>query len=393
MQFVALLIATIIPFIVLMVIRALDLYQTGGFRSVALCFVWGGVAYGLAYVANRHVYFQGWLSYENVVRYFAPVAEEIFKALILVYLVRRPQFTYFVDGAIYGFASGMGFAILENYQYIQQSPDDGLGTAVARVLSVNLMHATATALVGATLGQARFRRAGGLLASLFGSLLLSMCLHSLFNNLNSRPEISGPVLLYSTAIGLGGVGAVAFVIFRGLAEQKAWIEEKLGMADRVTAQEAKVVQRMEDVGELLKPLREMFGDKKADQIEKFVTLQAQLGIKRKTLEKLPDEKMRLAVEKDMDKLRAEMNQARQSVGPYIMFSVRRLFPPEDSPLYDLLQNRLQERLAAQPAAAGGGKAWGAAFGQRLAQKPAAPPPETGSPTGESPTEENPPSTS
>ncbi|MEW5872754.1 MAG: PrsW family intramembrane metalloprotease [Chloroflexota bacterium] len=386
MQFIALAIATLVPLIVLIVIRALDLYQTGEFRSVVLCFVWGGIAFALAYYINRYIYFRGIATYSEIVRYFAPFAEEILKALILVYLVRRPRFTYFVDGAIYGFAAGIGFAVFENYQYVLQNPGEGLGTAVARVLSVNLVHASATALVGVALGLARFRRTAGHFGLLFGGLAAAMLLHGFFNNVNDR-QIPGPILLYSAVIGLLAVGLIAFFIFRGLAEQKAWIEETLGMADRVTAQEAKVVQRMEDVGELLKPLRQIYGDDKTDQIEKFITLQAQLGIKRKTLEKLPDEKMRQAVEKDMDKLRADMNQARQAVGPYIMFSVRRLFPPDDSPLYDLLNTRLQERLAAQPAAASG-KAWGAAFGQRLAQKPAAPPSEPPAPAENPPAGEN-----
>src|SRR4030042_3804991 len=131
MQIIALALATFIPIIVLFVIRALDLYQTGEFRSVLLCFAWGLVAYGLAFFFNTAVMSSGAItSWNTLVRYIAPVSEEILKALVLFYLVRRPKFTYFVDGAIYGFAVGIGFAVIENFQYILQSPDAGFGTAI-----------------------------------------------------------------------------------------------------------------------------------------------------------------------------------------------------------------------------------------------------------------------
>jgi hypothetical protein len=181
-------------------------------------------------------------------------------------------------------------------------------------------------------------------------------------------EIPGPTLVYSVVLGLIAVGLIAFFIFRGLAEQKVWIEQSLEIADRVSGQEAKIAQNLEDAYELLKPLREMdlFTDEQVDKIETFVVIQAQLGIKRNTLQKLPDEKMRAAVEKDMAALRVKMDAARQEIGPYLMFYVRNIFPPEESPLYDLIGQRLDEKIAAQKSS--GGPGWGAAFGARVPTK-------------------------
>lgn len=391
MQIIAYLIAAIVPLFVLVVIRALDLYGMGAFQTVLLCFGWGLCAYGLSYLISIQVlYNMHILEYQQIARFAAPVYEEIFKALILIYLVRRPNFTYFVDGAIYGFAAGMGFAIIENIQYIALTPLDSFGTAVSRVLSVNLVHATATALVGIALGKARFsRNILQFLGYLLSGLLVAMLLHGAFNNIvaiktnalasGSPDPLPGPLLLYGAIIGFAGVAAIAFIIFRGLAEQRMWIEEKLGMADRVTAGEAKIARRLEDVSEILKPLRQQFGDEKADQVEEFVMTQARLGIKRKTLEKLPDEKMRQAVEKEMVDLRAKMDEARRKVGPYVMLCVRNIFPEETSPLWNLLETRIQERITARQQAPSGANLF-ASLGQRMAAKPAdekpTPPPDS-----------------
>ncbi len=44
----------------------------------------------------------------------APVLEEALKAAAIVGLIRASRVGFFVDGTIYGFAVGSGFALLEN---------------------------------------------------------------------------------------------------------------------------------------------------------------------------------------------------------------------------------------------------------------------------------------
>ena len=355
MLIIALLIATIVPLIFLYVIYKLDLYGTGSFRIVLACFVWGMVAFALAYFINTTARSAGLISLDTLRQYFAPVAEEILKALILIYLVRRPNFTYFVDGAIYGFAIGVGFAIVENYSYVLGNTTSMLGVAIGRVLSTNLMHASASALIGIAVGYARFHRSWRLLLSLLAGLLLALALHIGFNNLVTRVS-SGLLLLYAAVVGFGSAGFIALAIRRGLAEEKTWIEETLGEADRVTKGEAAVVNRITDMREILAPLAKRFGPEKATQIERFLMLQARLGILRKTLEKLQDEKMVKAVEVQMGDLRREMDEARRSVGTYCMLYLRQIFPEESSPLWGSLESAIQEKIAARPAS-GGANLW------------------------------------
>lgn len=345
-------IATALPLIALYIIYRLDLYGTGSFTLVLFCFVWGVAAFGAAYfinpAASRFLSLDVERSMERVI---APVTEEILKALILLYLVRRIDFTYFVDGAIYGFAIGIGFAIAENYQYILTATGSTLITAIARVISTNLMHATTSALVGIALGFARFRRLVSAIPILLAGWLLAMAVHGGFNNLVTRVS-SGLLLLYAAAVGLSGAGFIVFAIKRGLAEEKTWIEEKLGEADRVTKHEAAVVHQLEKTGKLLAPIVERFGRKKAQEVEQFLVLQARLGIYRKTLEKLNDEKMIKAVEAQIDEVSGEMDAARRSVGAYCMLYLRNIFPPEASPLWGRLENIIQERIALRPETSG-----------------------------------------
>lgn len=368
MLIIALLIATIVPLIFLYVIYKLDLYGTGSFRIVLVCFAWGMAAFALAYYINTAFVNAGLITWDTVKRYFAPVAEEILKALILIYLVKRPNFTYFVDGAIYGFSIGVGFAIVENYSYVLGGTTSMLGVAIGRVLSTNLMHASASALIGIAVGYARFQRSWRLLLSLLVGVLFALALHLGFNNLVTRVS-SGLLLLYAAAVGFGSAGVIALAIKRGLAEEKTWIEETLGEADRVTKGEAAVVHRITDMREILAPLAKRFGPEKASQIERFLMLQARLGILRKTLEKLQDEKMLRAVEAQMSDLRREMDDARRSVGAYCMLYLRHTIPEESSPLWGRLESAIQEKIAARPAG-GGANLW-SSLSQRTASTSAA----------------------
>lgn len=369
----ALLIAILIPALVLYWMRTLDLYRTGEFRLLLACFGGGLLGFGLAYWVNRNLILNGVVSSLNVVRFSAPIAEEILKALILFLVVRSRRFTYFVDGALYGFAAGVGFAIVENIEYILGSPGAALGIAVTRVLSTNLMHASATAVIGVSFGLARFERGGRRALLVLGGFALAMVLHMLFNNLVTRLSSPLILLLCAVAIGMGGAGFVVATIRRGLREEKGWIEEKLGMADRVTSAEAASVQRLDQLKTMLKPLVQRFGPAKADQMEQLLLLQARLGILRKTIEKLSDERMRKGVEAQAAEAYQQMEALRRSLGPYVMFYVRNIFPEEISPVWQRLENVLAEKAASRARGEAPAVNVWATLGQRVPAQPPADP--------------------
>jgi len=345
-------IATLVPAAVLYFMYKRDFYGTGSFSTVIQCFAWGLIAFGMALGVSKIVFGFHLLSQDQWVQLVAPIIEEILKALILIYLVRQPKFTYFVDGAIYGFAAGIGFAVIENWSYIF---DYGASVAIGRVISTNLVHGTASALVGIALGYSRFQKFSGRILLLLGGWLVGMSLHVGFNNLVTRVS-SGFLLLYAAGVGITGAGFIVFMIRRGSNDLKQWIKESLGERDRVTAGEAAVVNRLTDVDTLLAPIAEQFGPDKAKQCERFLFLQARLGIKRKTLDKLTDEKMKQGVQVEVDELRAEIDEARRSVGSYTMVLLRSIFPEDDSPLWGRLEHAIQEQIAARPSS-GGANIW------------------------------------
>jgi hypothetical protein len=201
------------------------------------------------------------------------------------------------------------------------------------------MHATASAVVGSALGFARFQRFRGRAFFLAAGLAVAMLFHIGFNNITQSDLGSSLLLLYAAIVGFGGTGFIAWVIRRGLSEQKQWIQDSLAKIDKriITRNEAAVVDRLADAHSLLEPLEEVFGADTAIKIEKFLVLQAQIGIKLKTIEKLNDEKMRAASEREVQSMQAEMEALRKQIGSHTMVSLRIIFPDATS----LIKNKLE----------------------------------------------------
>src|SRR5207302_322598 len=65
-------------------------------------------------------------------RYGSPLIEEGLKALVIIALIRAHRIGFLVDAAIFGFAVGAGFALIENLDYLSMAPHPGLGTWLGR---------------------------------------------------------------------------------------------------------------------------------------------------------------------------------------------------------------------------------------------------------------------
>jgi RsiW-degrading membrane proteinase PrsW (M82 family) len=331
-----------IPAIFLLIIYALDLYASRTFRLVMVCFAWGAFGgLGLSYVFNTHVAVPMIrnlrLDYVWLYVAFAPIAEEILKSLSLFYVSRQKDFTYFVDGAIYGFAAGIGFSITENFLYVQQNPHMGIPLAIIRGFSTCLMHGTAAGLVGAAVGRFRFQRGSARVLALVGGWASAIVLHAVFNaiaKVNWVPE--GLTTPLAVVLGLSGVGLIATFISWGLREEGKWMLETLNRKTNVTAAEARAAQSISTIAELLEPIAEQFPEK-AEQVEGLVLKQAQLGIKRKVLERLEEPGLRDRLEEEVAQMQVEMEGLRTEIGPYVMIYVRSVFPEGAQNLWGLLE--------------------------------------------------------
>lgn len=124
----------------------------------------------------------------------APLVEEPTKALVLFLVLLSRHFDNTTDGFVYGAAAGFGFGMTENFLYFWQvasltswDPVEGLRawteTVAVRTFFSAVLHATASSLVGAALGWARFRSWTARLVVVPLGFLAAMGMHGLWNGL------------------------------------------------------------------------------------------------------------------------------------------------------------------------------------------------------------------
>jgi len=173
----------------------LDSYKLVSLRWVLGAIALGCVAVVLSYLISL-IGLDGLdITFETYTRYVAPFVEEALKALIIWWLMRNNRIGFLVDAAIFGFAVGTGFAILENLFYLNMLPDMRLGTWIVRGFGTAIMHGGATAIFAliahALLGQYPTARRIALLPG----FLIAAIVHSIFNHFFLTPIINTAVVL------------------------------------------------------------------------------------------------------------------------------------------------------------------------------------------------------
>lgn len=329
-------VATLIPLLFLYGVQKLDKFGTGKTNFHVVSLICGVIAYFLAAQINPFLIEAGWASRSEVIRIYAPILEEILKSLILIYLIQRADFNFIVDGVIYGFGVGIGFAIVENYEYVLGHPEIALTVALARVFSTNLIHATSSGIISAGLSYRRSDVSWRGWAVILLGYLFSMGFHIAFNTMVSQ----GALLVFAILFGVIGAALIWYVIRRGLNLQKLWVAEKLGVADRATKQETKVVSNIDAIQEILSPVEKRFGSQKASLVRNLIYKQAEIGIKRKLMETTPSESKRNEIEQIIAGLVQETNDLRNQVGTYCMMFVRTVYLEQDIQIWNLLNARV-----------------------------------------------------
>src|SRR5438132_14171420 len=122
----------------LLTLLYLDSYKLVRLQTIAELVIIGSVIAALSLLINWILETHG-VDRRVLLRFGAPAVEEILKALPLVFLIRTKRIGFLIDAAIFGFAIGTGFALVENL--LSVSPDPRLAGAVGRPRIRNRGHA------------------------------------------------------------------------------------------------------------------------------------------------------------------------------------------------------------------------------------------------------------
>ncbi len=201
-------------------LRALDTYKLLALGRILTAVAAGIGAALLALPVNTLLY--QWAG--GVALYWTgPVFEELLKAVFPLWCIRSHRVGFPVDAGIIGFATGTGFALVENIVYLHSIQDGTPVLWLVRGLGTAVMHGATTAMVAmiaiiAVTGADRRRHVAPATA---GGLLIAVAVH-LFHNSALLPPIQMTAAILTAAPAL-----LAFVFWKSEQTLARWLSAKL----------------------------------------------------------------------------------------------------------------------------------------------------------------------
>jgi RsiW-degrading membrane proteinase PrsW (M82 family) len=173
----------------------LDSYKLVRLRWVVAVMAAGCVLAGVCWFVNDGLGSRLALSQANYSRYVAPIVEELAKATLLLALIRMNRIGFLVDAAIYGFAIGTGFAVVENLCYWSSLSNPLVSLWLVRGFGTAVMHGGTTAIFAIT-GKTLSERPGLPKAAGWGvAFAAALVIHSAFNHFFLSPVLSTAFIL------------------------------------------------------------------------------------------------------------------------------------------------------------------------------------------------------
>jgi RsiW-degrading membrane proteinase PrsW (M82 family) len=194
----------------LAVLLYLDSYKLLKLRVVVAVVACGAIVAGASYLVNGWALGVADIDFVSFSRYVSPIIEETLKGIVIAWLIGAHRVGFLVDAAIFGFAVGTGFALVENIHLLGIARDAGIGTWIVRGFGTAIMHGGATAIF-AVMGVALLGRAGGgadlRVRTLLPGLAVAVALHSAYNHLLASPRLATLAVLVAVPL-------LLYVVFR-----------------------------------------------------------------------------------------------------------------------------------------------------------------------------------
>lgn len=193
---VTLLISLIPVFLLLIVLLWLDSFKLARRSLLSFSLLWGAGGALTAWVLNS--WLMEWLDmdFRLYSSFVAPLVEELLKCSWILLLIRRNRAGFMIDGAIYGFAAGAAFSMVENLWYVSLYAETGsnIMTWIVRGLGTAVMHGGTPAIFGVFCLGALNRQEDKGTALILG-FLAAVSLHALFNSFLIPPLLSTLIIV------------------------------------------------------------------------------------------------------------------------------------------------------------------------------------------------------
>jgi RsiW-degrading membrane proteinase PrsW (M82 family) len=318
-QFLLSLLFALLPVLVfLAALVFLDSFKLVRMRSIILAIFIGcctaGISMGTVLLL-RSVVQDLDLDLDLYSRYGAPVLEEFLKAVYVFLLIRSRKVGFMVDAAIYGFAVGTGFALVENVYYIQAVKDANIFLWVIRGFGTAIMHG-GTTTVFAVLGKVQADRKETISSIMFlPGLGIAFVIHSFYNHFFLSP-------IHSTLMILIVLPATLAAVFqRSEKSTRRWLgvgfDTDVDMLNMILTGDFTETP----VGKYLMSLQEQFKSEIIADMLCLLRLHLELSVRAKGILLMREAGFREPPDPEVKEKFSELNYLRKAIGPTGLMAV------------------------------------------------------------------------
>jgi len=269
--------------------------------------LWGIISAVLAYYANTFI-----LGYEKIglpvlSRYVAPASEEIIKSLFIFLIIAKKRVGFMIDGAIYGFAVGAGFALSENIFYLNTNDDTNIFIWIIRGFGTAIMHGGCTSLLSVILingkNQDKFNA-----TNISMGFLAAYCIHSAFNHFYIDPV--------AQTLGVITLLPIVFILIFKYNEKQLqnWLEIEFNSEVELLNMINKGQFLTTRSGEYLASLKSRFPRETIFDMYCFIRIYLELSIKAKRNIMLKENGFPIIIENDLEEKINELVKLRKLIG-------------------------------------------------------------------------------
>lgn len=276
-------------------------------KYLFMALIWGTLSAVLAYFSNTFFSEFSHLKFDIISKYFAPATEEIIKSLFVFWLISRKRIGFMIDAAIYGFAIGAGFALVENVLFLNNQSDSNILIWIIRGFGTALMHGGCTSLLSVIIIGAK-SRGSTLFLNTPIAFFVAYIIHSTFNHFYIDPVIQ--------TLGIIVVFPVLFIlIFKYNEEQlKNWLELELSSEVELLNMIMKGHLLSTHSGAYLESIKNKFNGETILDLLCYVRIYLELSIRAKRNLMLKEVGFPIIIEHDVAEKLNEIAHLRKQIG-------------------------------------------------------------------------------
>jgi RsiW-degrading membrane proteinase PrsW (M82 family) len=313
--------APVLLFLALLVV--MDSFKLVRHSAVAAALAAGAAAALLSIPATRAAEALLHLSTTSLVRYAGPVIEETLKLAFIAELLRRKRIGFPVDAAVFGFAVGAGFALIENIVYLRAVDDGSLTLWLVRGFGTALLHGGTTSIAAMIAKSMVDASPGTWLRPLAAGWGAAVVLHSAYNHL-LLPAVASMLLLLIVLPLL-----ILAVFQRSEAATREWVGAGLDLDVELLHLISSDAFGLTRFGTLLDELRERFPGPVVLDMFCLLKLELELSVQAKALLLAREAGLRMAPHPDIARGLAELRALRSSIGPVGLLALTPLHVTSD----------------------------------------------------------------